>query len=1005
MKLLAASALLFASLSMQAGETWIRIDADGWAEKLTTAPVSLAPGEHAWHWSADCGPKRVTSLPDADCVALESRRISLIAPPPLREPGAGQRVLWGTRAMLAEIPDALLPSTELLNLKAVDLRVPPGADVVARATGPLASRWIPLRGGTTTMRLVPGIAVSLEARSSGVPARHAQVEITAADDPASRAIPFRGAGDGRIALPPIPSNDFIRLLVWSEDGLPSITTARASAVPHRVELARGFSVSGEVLGPDDHPIPAVHLSAQFVVPKEDVHITRRAASDGKGRFRLTGIGPGRVLWRGEKDAFAPRSGVLAVMTDVDGFRVRFDHGRIVQFLVRSGKTVIQKATITAPNGQKAETDARGMAQLAAVSEEPFTAVVRRDGYLREDVPVSIKTDKPIVVDLKRAAAIRAQVVRASDGSAAGPGSVEVSFDGVTDIVPFGADGVIEIGQMAASRVALEIRADGLSPFRVPARDVSAGEAVDLGTIRLTTGMSLRGSVTAAENETPLAGATVRVLRTNSFSPLLAVVRRDWIETQSDDTGAFLLQGVLPGPWVVMASAPGRAPMVRTGSGDDTTPVDLGALPLEQGRTIHVTCEPVARCGTEASIVLANADWMTLSAPLSEGRATIGPVAAGSATLRLTNSAAVVHEEKVEVRQTETTEVDVHLHGVDVTGSVIRGREPVRSGSVAFLSGTTTGKLITIARSSASGAYGADNYGVTPERRSAQVLQDGSFHIDDVAPGDYLLSWSDGAVQSPQRQVHVASGNAQQVIVELAPSSVEGTVRLAAGGAPPFAAVTATQQGHEARVMTASDGTFRIVGLDPGPVKLHAAAFDPQAQTEKTIELRDGETASVQLILEGNEEERTFVLTSAGAPLANAFVFVHGGAAMRVATTGADGRASIQVPSNEANAELAVFSPMVGWAFWPARNLTGTTALDVAPARSALIIRAEASLPVGLWSTSGFPVHEALANLGVRLSTSATSPLRIDHLPRGSYVVSAGSERRTVMLADLSEIPF
>ena len=162
---------------------------------------------------------------------------------------------------------------------------------------------------------------------------------------------------------------------------------------------------------------------------------------------------------------------------------------------------------------------------------------------------------------------------------------------------------------------------------------------------------------------------------------------------------------------------------------------------------------------------------------------------------------------------------------------------------------------------------------------------------------------------------------------------------------------------------------------------------------------------MQLTLEGNGEERTFVVTSDGAPLPNAFVFVHGGAAMRVATTGADGRVSMQVPSTEANAELAVFSPIAGWGFWPARELTGTTALDVAPATSALAIRAETSLPVALWSTSGFPVHEALANLGVKLATSASTPLRIDHLPRGSYVVSAGSERRNLTLADWKEISF
>jgi hypothetical protein len=42
---------------------------------------------------------------------------------------------------------------------------------------------------------------------------------------------------------------------------------------------------------------------------------------------------------------------------------------------------------------------------------------------------------------------------------------------------------------------------------------------------------------------------------------------------------------------------------------------------------------------------------------------------------------------------------------------------------------------------------------------------------------------------------------------------------------------------------------------------------------------------------------------------------------------------------------------------------------------------------------------------VKLATSATIPLRIDRLPLGSYVVSAGSERRNVTLADWKEISF
>jgi hypothetical protein len=1002
---LVAAALLVCSMTAHA-DTWIRVDADGWAERADKAPVSIAAGEHAWRFSAECAPKKVTSVAESGCAPVEVRRLTVLASGGARAGETEQTILWGTESMLAELPDSLLPSIAATPGKPVDVRVPAGEPVLARAAGTLASAWVPLKGNLTVLRASRSVPVAIDARFAGVSARHARIEITPADDPSQRAIPFRGAGDGAVAIPAVPADGFLRMLVWSDDGVPLVTTARATGLPSRIDLAKGATVTGDVAGPDARPVPNATMTMTFVVPRENVVIARRSHTDAKGRFRFSGLSNGRLAWDAAGEGFAPKAGTLAIQADIDAFHVRLDRGRALQFIVRSGSSPIDKATVTAPNHQKAKSDAKGVARLTAAPAEPFTATIAKDGFLTKTVAVSLKAAAPIAVELTRAASIRARVVHASDGSPAGPGTVELDRDGSTEIVAFGDDGRLELGALAKGRITLEIHAAGLAPFRVPSRDLATGESIDLGTIRLAAGLTLRGRVTAAESDAPIAGATVRALRTNTFTPLLSVIRHDWIESLSGDDGAFAIAGALPGPYIVVASASGRAPLVRTGTAtDESGAIDIGSVALEQGHTVRISCEPATRCGNEASIVLPGADWMPLAAPMNDGKAVIAPVASGTATLRLARSASVVHEEKVSVSGADTTDVTIHLEGASVTGRVLRGGEPVGSGLVTFVSGTSPGKLITIDHSSDAGVYASENFGSSAARFAAPVRQDGTFQLDDVAPGDYLVSWSDNATQSPQRMVTI-SGAAQAVNVELASNAVEGTVRLADGTIPSRAAVSARQRGRETTVWAGADGTFRIVGVDEGTLVIHAASFDPEAQTDRTLEVRAGATETLQLVLERSAaEERTFTVTAGGAPVANAFVFVRSGSGMRVAMTGADGRASLKLADNDAHADMAVFGAQAGWGFWPARDLASTTSLDMQRAASILVVRGSASAPVALWSASGFPLHEALALLGAPLAVSAAAPLRIDHLPRGSYLVVSGAARRTVTIDDFSDISF
>jgi len=441
----------------------------------------------------------------------------------------------------------------------------------------------------------------------------------------------------------------------------------------------------------------------------------------------------------------------------------------------------------------------------------------------------------------------------------------------------------------------------------------------------------------------------------------------------------------------------RAPAVRDAIEVSNGDTDVGDVEIPSGRTLVVDCQPVARCGTDAKLILGGADWLPVGAPIVEGRAVIAPVPDGAALLRISDGSGVVHERDVTIRSDAgETRIAVKLAGVAVRGRVTRAGRPLAGGRVQLstLSGQPA-RFIQIAYAIAGGHLGNEIVGTVPRQFSSPVSQDGTFLFDDLSPGDYNATWSDGSAHSAARRVTVGVDVAP-LHLDLSGAAVQGMVR-GAEGSQVFVMIA-----EGSKILAQSDGSFALVGLVPGRETIRASAGAARAASAD-VTLSEGETSYVELTL-GDTDDRELIVhvRSHGTALPNAYVFLREGGSLRAATTAADGRAVFRIDRRTASADVAVYAGSSGWTFIEPRAIADGNAIEVnvQASRSRLVVRAnEGSHALAIQSPGGFPLHSALAILGVNATARAGAPFTIERLPQGTYVIAAGTARRSVALAD------
>jgi hypothetical protein len=1006
-------AILFAAaLSLPPSAQAVRVSADSWPSTIDITKVEVPQaGEKIWWWSPDCAPAPLTAdAPQVDCHPGSPTRIRI-----LDERGrkvAGTKIVWGTAGMLADIPETMLPAAMTGEDGTVKVMLPIRETLFMRVAGPgFASWWEKVAASQTVTSIRASAATGVATRvqlPGGVAATRSILEVepvsvvSAVDDVRSWAVSERDA----ITLLPLPRMP-VRYTAWSDEAAPRTGVAVSEAFPPTVSLQRGGRVDGRLITAKSVLSDAM-IEAVFRLSGAPRGLRRRARSDSKGRFAVRGLATGPVQLMVRKPGYATVLRALKVEgpTALDDIVMRPARTVTVHVIDRGGRPVAG-ADVRTSEGVHAKGDANGVATLDGVpAGEDVKLDASAHSFRAASVVVSSDAKGRVDIVLSRGVRVLATIFKAGTHDPAGPGNVMVVNNGGRRMEPFDSSGKIDIGGLEAGTLSLEIRAAGSMPYPLPERTVRDDEEVNLGELLLPRGGAMTGRLIARATATPIANAHIRALRRTASGPILSFVMHDWVEATSGEDGAFTVAGVQAGPQVILVEANGFALRVITADirEDADAPFDLGALDLDRARELIVNCTPARRCGNEARLLLASAEfpWAIVSGSMQDGIAHVLPAASGTATLRLLANGRILDERSVDISsQSDATTIDIKLVSTNVTGTVASSGRP-RAGGRVNLERAAGGNHVMPVYLESRTAEGqvASGGAITdlPELQTANVDDAGRFVFTDVRPGAYNATYRSDGTMSPPMQVTVPEMERFDFTIDLAPGEIRGRI-VDADAAPVGRAIVEVRDATGQQQVVASDGSgqFSINGVTPGHVVVHATRGDREGSAEAEIE--PPRAASVEIVLRTKEQTKTEIAVSTpnGQPLSGAVVFLLGSGAFPagVATTDVTGIATFHL-SERLIAPAAAYSASYGWS-WMAARTAGSADDSQTPIRmgattGALVVSSARSASIELFAPAGFSVAPALSMLGVPLTATPGADLRLSGLPPGTYTLQAGMFR-------------
>jgi hypothetical protein len=813
------------------------------AQRVDAFPAAIKPEQSIWIWSAACAPIRLHgALPgEPPCTAGREQLLHIA------KTRSEERLMvrWGTEAMLRELPNDLLPSLTIAPGDGATIIAPRAERVYARVDGPtVASAWQAI--DTKANELVPqaGAHATLRIRADdGIPVTACSVAITAVEIPQPAHLAFRAACNekGDIVVPWIPAASTYRLRVFAAGLVPRTILGRVLALPLTVELHRGSTIGGRVVGDQRKSLDATKVTVQFLSDGE--WLAQRIVTSRDGRFSLAGIPAGDVEL-GIEHAGYPSS-VRSISSDghevIDVGDVPLVRGAALNLRILDGqKDAIAGATVQLRGSrQKTKTDARGIAKLVDVPMSGADVDISARGRVTARRHLTPRRDgAPIVVQLDAAAGLKFHVVRASDRKPVGPGTILLSMNGGTSTESLSDEGLFEAANLTPGTYAAEIHIAGFAPAHVPPRDIHPGEVADLGAITVASGTGAFGTVVDGDTGAPIPNARIAAVPITDFGPALAVLRSDTNAVPSDAEGRFRVSGLVAGNYAFTLDAPKYARTLKSPvTVEDGKDSNVGVIRLPPARTLALHCAPVDGCGAEARLLIGGreANWAAIAAPLYNGEAQLAPVPAGRFLLRLSNNNAVLYEQDVQVSDTsDVTDINVDLHKTAVSGTVIDSGRPASGGAVV-LRLDVPDKLITVSRSSDLGTSFQQN--ITPFARElvAAVDGEGRFTLSDVAPGSYSVTYRRDAAVSATQSIVVPPAAAFSFTLTIDGATLRGTV-LDAAGVPLGDAMVFLLRGGQKVVSapTMYDGTFIFTGIQAGDAIVRALRQKSGAEVSVSI---------------------------------------------------------------------------------------------------------------------------------------------------------------------------
>jgi protocatechuate 3,4-dioxygenase beta subunit len=671
-----------------------------------------------------------------------------------------------------------------------------------------------------------------------------------------------------------------RLVARHKDFAPElvggVTVERSGDVQADLSLEKGTVVVGRlVTGPEQTVSGRVamqDLDGQSAPPP--LRDVMRAEAGADGRFRLEAIPSGAHVIGILAPGFAAKRVDVHVRPgarEVDVGDIELETGLSIRGRVRDRAGPIAGASVYArPNRPmpmrryESVTEADGGFVIAGLEPGAYRLTAWAAGYSGADKPAEAGAERVEIV-LTPGGAIAGSVV---DDTGRPVGAFQVKANPVRDehaqpgVVMFGprgdtvngADGRFLVEDLAEGTYVVEASAAGRANAHVAGIKVTAGSTAEAGTIRLTAGGTIRGNVTDSTGQA-VPGAVISVHGPGEDY----MMPGEAPQGVSDPSGGFEVTGVAAGTVDVTAAHPNYAEGRASGVEVDPTKGPAEAkIVLSQGGRIegwvrrrdgtgipsaYVNVIPRSTgARSDPGMQITNAEGGFLVEHLPPGRVSVALMnrsGMGYASSNLT---------EVDVREGETTPVEVRSREILVSGHVTRAGAPLPAVRL-----TLRGDRLMM-MSFGSGGSEVPAAPTGPQRMTAVTGEDGAYEMiaDQAGRVRLLAERVDGKGSFPMRTLELPDVDAYTLDIAFAGVMLAGVVVDRDSERPiPRAMVFAGPLKPEgpvggSRAETGDDGRFQM-DVEPGDYRVGAAA-ESYGRSEVEVSVGSGGTGDVRLAL-------------------------------------------------------------------------------------------------------------------------------------------------------------